>query len=105
MKLSYFFRLFLLPLYFLFMTQFQGKILAESSGPPPPISSGVCACTGGAVAACSYPTCCCQNCPPSLCGGGTGGGGGVPELPGGNLYLLIGGASGALFWVRRFFKR
>jgi len=30
---------------------------------------------------------------------------GAPELPGGSLYLLIGGASGMLFWVRRFFRK
>ncbi len=29
----------------------------------------------------------------------------APELPGGSLYLLIGGASGMLFWVRRFFRK
>ncbi len=29
----------------------------------------------------------------------------TPELPGGSLYLLIGGASGMLFWVRRFFRK
>lgn len=30
---------------------------------------------------------------------------GTPELPGGSLYLLIGGASGMIFWVRRFFRK
>lgn len=30
---------------------------------------------------------------------------GVPELPGGSLYLLLGGAGGALIWIRSFFKK
>lgn len=29
----------------------------------------------------------------------------IPELPGGSLYLLLGGAGGALIWVRSFFKK
>jgi len=29
----------------------------------------------------------------------------IPELPGGSLYLLLGGAGGALFWIRSFFKK
>lgn len=29
----------------------------------------------------------------------------VPELPGGSLYFLLGGAGGALIWVRSFFKK
>jgi len=30
---------------------------------------------------------------------------GVPELPGGSLYFLLGGAGGALIWIRSFFKK
>lgn len=29
----------------------------------------------------------------------------IPELPGGSLYLLLGGAGGALIWIRSFFKK
>lgn len=48
------------------------------------------------------------DCPPGqICDMGScvGGGGGAPEFPGGSLYAIMAGASGGLFWIRRFFKR
>ena len=44
--------------------------------------------------------------PGQVCVGNTcQGGGSVPELPGGSLYAVLAGASGGLYWIRRFFKR